>query len=205
VFLTPIVPLVVVFIFGERYFIPGFIGGLFYGFVTSYRKGSINLLMQSVIEGGSSVIPAVALMLGIGMLLNAILGPIGWSGEEWKVYSCLKPLFKVIVPSSPVLYILVFSLLSPLALYRGPLNVWGLGYGIATLISYPVGALPPASVMGLLLSVGQIQGVCDPTNTHNVWIANELRIDVNQILKKTFPYMWALATFGLIISAVMFL
>jgi len=96
-------------------------------------------------------------------------------------------------------------LLSPLALYRGPLNVWGLGYGIATLISSPVGTLPPASVMGLLLSVGQIQGVCDPTNTHNVWIANELKIDVNQILRKTFPYMWSLATVGLIISAMMFL
>ncbi len=205
VFLTPIVPLVVVFAFGERYFIPGCIAGLLYGFVTSYRKGSINLLMQSIIEGGGSVIPAVALMIGIGMLLNAILGPVGWSGKEWKVYSHLKPLFKVIVPSSPILYVLVFSLLSPLALYRGPLNIWGLGYGIATLISYPVGTLPPASVMGLLLSVGQIQGVCDPTNTHNVWIANELRIDVNQILKKTFPYMWALATVGLIISAVVFL
>lgn len=205
VFLTPIVPLAVIFIFGEKYFIPGFIAGLLYGFMTSYRKGSLNLLMQSVVEGGSSVIPAVALMLGIGMLLNAILGPVGWSGEKWKVYSHLEPLFKAIVPKSPILYVLVFSFLSPLALYRGPLNVWGLGYGIATLMSYPIGTLPPASVMGLLISVGQIQGVCDPTNTHNVWIANELRIDVNQILKKTFPYMWVLATIGLIISAVMFL
>ena len=203
--LTPIVPLVIVFALGSKYFIFAFVAGLFYGFITTFRKGSLNLLMQSIIEGGSSVIPAVALMIGIGMLLNAILGPSGWGHGEWKVYAQLKPLFKAIVPSSPVLYVVVFSLLSPLALYRGPLNVWGLGYGIATLISSPVGTLPPASVMGLLLSVGQIQGVCDPTNTHNVWIANELKIDVNQILRKTFPYMWSLATVGLIISAMMFL
>lgn len=203
--LTPIVPLVIVFALGSKYFIFAFVAGLFYGFITTFRKGSLNLLMQSIIEGGSSVIPAVALMIGIGMLLNAILGPSGWEQGEWKVYAQLKPLFKAIVPTSPILYVAVFSLLSPLALYRGPLNVWGLGYGIATLISSPVGTLPPASVMGLLLSVGQIQGVCDPTNTHNVWIANELKIDVNQILRKTFPYMWVLATIGLIISAVIFL
>ncbi|MFN3134925.1 MAG: citrate transporter [Candidatus Kryptonium sp.] len=203
--LTPIVPVVIVFALGSKYFIFAFVAGLFYGFITTFRKGSLNLLMQSIIEGGSSVIPAVALMIGIGMLLNAILGPSGWEQGEWKVYAQLKPLFKAIVPSSPILYVAVFSLLSPLALYRGPLNVWGLGYGIATLISSPVGTLPPASVMGLLLSVGQIQGVCDPTNTHNVWIANELKIDVNQILRKTFPYMWFLATIGLVISATMFL
>lgn len=203
-FLTPLVPLVIIFAFGSQYFIIAFIAGLFYGFITSYRKGSLNLLMQSIIDGASSVIPAVALMLGIGMLLNAILGPANWDGE-WKVYAQLKPLFNAIVPSSPISYVILFSLLSPLALYRGPLNVWGLGYGIATLLSAPIGNLPPASVMGLLLSVGQIQGVCDPTNTHNVWIANELRIDVNQILKKTFPYMWVLATLGLVISAIMFL
>lgn len=204
-FFTPIVPLIIVFTLGSQYFVFAFVAGLFYGFVTTFRKGSLNLLMQSIIEGGSSVIPAVALMIGIGMLLNAILGPSNGVQEEWKVYAQLKPLFRAIVPSSPILFVLVFSALSPLALYRGPLNVWGLGYGIATLISQPVGTLPPASVMGMLLSVGQIQGVCDPTNTHNVWIANELRIDVNQILKKTLPYAWALATAGLIISALMFL
>mgnify|MGYP001773130611 CR=1 FL=1 len=203
-FLTPIVPLIIIFAFGSQYFIVAFIAGLLYGFITSYRKGGLNLLMQAIIDGGSSVIPAVALMLGIGMLLNAILGPANWNGE-WKVYAQLRPLFNAIVPTSPVLYVVLFSILSPFALYRGPLNVWGLGYGIATLISAPVGTLPPASVMGLLLSVGQIQGVCDPTNTYNVWIANELRIDVNQILRKTFPYIWVLATLGLVVSAVMFL
>lgn len=204
-FLTPIIPLIIIFIFGSQYFIFAFVAGLFYGFITTFRKRSLNLLMQSIIEGGSSVIPAVVLMFGIGMLLNAILGPSNWENGEWKVYSQLKPLFRAIVPNSPILFVLIFSLLSPLALYRGPLNVWGLGYGIATLISHPVGTLPPASVMGMLLSVGQIQGVCDPTNTHNIWIANELRIDVNQILKKTFPYVWVLATSGLIVSAILFL
>lgn len=204
-FLTPLVPLIIVFMFGSQYFIFAFVAGLLYGFVTTFRKGSLNLLMQSVVEGGSSVIPAVVLMIGIGMLLNAILGPSNLNSGDWVVYAQLKPFFRAIVPNSPILFVLVFSLLSPLALYRGPLNVWGLGYGIATLISQPVGTLPPASVMGMLLSVGQIQGVCDPTNTHNVWIANELRIDVNQILKKTLPYMWALSTAGLVVSAILFL
>ena len=33
------------------------------------------------------------------------------------------------------MFVLVFGLLSPLAIYRGPLNVWGLGSGIVALLA----------------------------------------------------------------------
>jgi len=59
--------------------------------------------------------------------------------------------------------------------------------------------------MGLLLGVGHIQGVSDPTNTQNVWLANEMRIDVHKILWNTIPYTWILALLGLTVSAIMFM
>jgi hypothetical protein len=59
------------------------------------------------------------------------------------------------------------------------------------------------AVMSALMSVGQIQGVSDPTNTHNVWIANYLNLNVQDILKRTLPYMWALAAAGLVVAAFM--
>jgi len=59
--------------------------------------------------------------------------------------------------------------------------------------------------MGLLLSVGQIQGISDPTNTHNVWLANEMRVDVQKVLYNTLPYTWIIAVAGLIASAYYFM
>jgi hypothetical protein len=47
------------------------------------------------------------------------------------------------------------------------------------------------------LAVGQIQGISDPTNTHNVWLANEMRVDVQKILWNTIPYTWIVAFIGL--------
>jgi hypothetical protein len=53
--------------------------------------------------------------------------------------------------------------------------------------------------------VGQIQGVCDPTNTHNVWIANYVGSDVQKILRRTLGYVWAAAAVGLIVGAALFM
>ncbi|HPN39747.1 MAG TPA: citrate transporter, partial [Melioribacteraceae bacterium] len=145
---------------------------------------------------------AVVLMFGIGMLLIAIMGPSNYSGT-WPVLKLLKPLLEFIVPSNVWQYIIYFSLAAPLALYRGPLNVWGMGYGIAAV--FLASGLNPAAVMGLLLSVGQIQGISDPTNTHNVWLANEMRVDVQKVLYNTIPYTWVIAIAGLIASAFYFM
>jgi hypothetical protein len=152
--------------------------------------------------------PAVALMLGIGMLLNAMMGP----GEKlipsvyngaWPVLTLLKPVMIQALPKTALAYVICFTLAAPLALYRGPLNVWGMGFGLASI--FLAGGLQAGAIMGLLLSVGQIQGVSDPTNTQNVWLANEMRIDVQKILWNTIPYTWLVALIGLIIAAVRYL
>jgi predicted cation transporter len=80
--------------------------------------------------------------------------------------------------------------------------VWGLGYGVGGVLLAT--GVPPAGVMGILMSLGVIQGVSDPTNTQNVWIANELRIGVNEILWRTFLYAWGVAVLGLVFAALGF-
>jgi hypothetical protein len=187
-------------------FIAAFICGLLFGFVATFRSGRLNVLVQSILEGGAVVMPAVALMLGIGMLLNAIMGPGGdWNQSHaggWPVLNLLQPLLAHIIPSNGLMYIVMFGIASPLALYRGPLNVWGMGYGLAAV--FLASGMVPGAVMGLLMAVGQVQGICDPTNTHNVWLANEMLVDVQKVLWNTISYAWAVAVTGLIFSALLF-
>ncbi len=172
--------------------------GIAYGLLASPRprQGRIQLLTRSAIDGIGAVAPAVALMLGIGMLVEAVTHP--------SVLTQVEPLLEAILPSTRIGYIVVFTVLAPLALYRGPFNVWGMGFGLAKMMAAAPG-LGPASVMAALLSVGQLQGVSDPTNTHNVWIANYVGVDVQQILRTTLAYVWVAAAAGLVIAALMFM
>ena len=200
-YFTPLIPLILILFFSMN-FIAAFICGLIYGFMATFRKGGLNTLVQAILEGGSVVMPAVALMFGIGMLLHAIMGPgTEWPGG-WPVLKLLQPVMEQITPTNPFSYILLFGCMAPLALYRGPLNVWGMGYGLAAV--FLASGLNPGAVMGVLMAVGQVQGISDPTNTHNVWLANEMQQDVQKILWNTIPFTWAIAVAGLIVAALMF-
>ena len=204
---TPIIPLVLVFGFKiyniivkpEMPFdfpiIPALMAGIIYGVITTKKKNtdSINVLTKSIFEGISLVAPAVALMIGIGMVVTAVM--------HESVRSVMAPLITFVMPTNAVYYIIFFTICAPMALYRGPLNIWGLGSGLIALM-VSTGSIGAGAVMGALFSVGMIQGVCDPTNTHNVWIANFLALDIQKILKKTIVYMWVLAILGLFMAGI---
>jgi len=205
--LTPLIPLVLVLGFQiynlgvskDKQFvfpiIPAMIIGIVFGVLTTRKRGvsSINILTKSCFEGIADVAPAIILMLGIGMLLKSV--------TSYPVASFMAPLLRRVMPESGLTYIAFFVILAPLALYRGPFNLWGMGSGLVG-IMLATKSLPPVTIMAALMSVGMIQGVCDPTNTHNVWIANYLSLDIQAILRKTLPYMWVLALLGLVIAGV---
>ncbi|MDD5582315.1 MAG: citrate transporter [Candidatus Marinimicrobia bacterium] len=204
-FLSPVLPLFLILLY-DIDFIAAFICGLVYALVATWKKGSLNVFLKSILEGGAVVMPALVLMLGIGMLLNAIIGPgAEWNAanpEGWPVLNVLKPFIMAITPKNPLQYVLIFTLAAPLALYRGPLNVWGMGYGIAAV--FLASGMPAGAVMGVLLSVGQVQGISDPTNTHNVWLANEMQQNVQKVLWNTLPYTWGVAVVGLTVASLIF-
>jgi H+/gluconate symporter-like permease len=186
--LTPLVPLVMVLAF-DWPVISSFLVGILFCIVTTQRqmKSAIQMLTKTVYDGISDSGPAVMLMIGIGMILEAVNDP--------HVTAHISPLVKHIVPTTRIEFILFFTLLAPLALYRGPLNIWGLGSGLAGLF-VGLNIIPPAAVMAGLLSVERVQVIGDPTNTHNVWLSNYVGVDVNQVLRRVIPYIWVLALFG---------
>ncbi|HMW90085.1 MAG TPA: hypothetical protein PL112_17865 [Candidatus Obscuribacter sp.] len=190
--LTPIVPLIFVLVFRWE-IIPAFIMGIAYGALTTWKRDSINILTRSIIDGVTNVIPAVLLMMGIGMLIAAVM--------DKGVSAAIAPLIKAVVPGSPLTYVLTFTLMAPLALYRGPLSLWGMGSGLVTLI-INLTTLTAQAVMGMLMSVGQVQGICDPTNTQNIWIATYLGVDTQVILRKTLPYALLAAFLGLSLAVL---
>lgn len=191
--LTPFIPLALVLIFRWD-IIPAFFAGLLYGTLVTWQRNSINTFTRCIIEGVTGVVPAVIVMMGIGMLYNAV------TANQIKI--AMAPLLTAVVPGHALPFIVIFTLAAPLSLYRGPLNIWGMGSGLAALMR-KTGVLTPPAIYAMLMSVGQIQTVSDPTNTQNIWVATYLGVDTKSILLRTIPYAWVGVVSGLVLSAAL--
>lgn len=194
---TPLVPLILVLGF-KTPIIPAFIVAIIYAVITVRKSFSetINLITKSAYEGVSDAAPAVILMIGIGMLLKAVFHPT--------VSQVIGPFLEMVIPTNTLGYIIFFVVLAPLALYRGPLNMWGLGSGIVGLM-IAIGIVPAPAAIGAMLSTERIQVVADPTNTHNVWIANYIDVEVVDVLKKLLPYAWVISIAGILLVAFLYM
>jgi len=173
------------------------------------EKVAVQLLEGAKLDG--TLPPRAVHLRSFSLTLsNTLATPVTVTLDElrfvrstWPVQQAIKPWFELIVPKTGWGYVVVFTLLAPLALYRGPLNLWGIGGGIMAIL-LATGILPPIAIMAMFMSVGQMQGICDPTNTVNVWLANELRVDVQQLLWRTLPYVWAMVLAGLSLAAFLY-
>ena len=194
--LTPIIPIVLVAVFKVPV-CPAFIAGIIWILIFTSKSFSkaMNLLVKTCYDGITNSGPAVILMIGIGILYLAVTHSM--------VKEVLNPFLLAVVPQGRIGYIIFFSLLAPLALYRGPMNLFGLGSGIAALV-IGLNTLSPLAVMAAFLAAERIQGCGDPTNTQNVWTANFCEVDVNGITKKLLPYLWAVAVVGVVIGGVLY-
>ncbi|GHD74120.1 transporter [Streptomyces mirabilis] len=194
--LAPAVPLVLALGF-ELAIIPSLLAGVLYALVTTTRPGEMNKRLLRTLYGGFEVAaPPIALFIAIGILLAAVKLP--------GAVDALEPLVKAVSPHNPVVFVLVFTLLVPLCLYRGPLNVFGLGAGIAGVL-IATGIYPAAAVLGMATSYNQVFGVADPTSTQTVWSAQYAGVTPQQVMVRTLPYVWAVALGGLCVTAATYL
>jgi hypothetical protein len=54
--------------------------------------------------------------------------------------------------------------------------------------------IAPVALVAAVMAVVQVQNVCDPTNTQNVWVANFTGVGVDEITKLTLPFQVAVAS-----------
>ncbi len=181
--LTPLLPIVFYFFLGASPVVAFALAAL-YGIVTAAPRRAIEVFVAAAIRGVEDVAPAIVLFMGIGMLLVATGLP--------SVKAALAPLVAAVAPRSWLGYVVLFGLLSPLSLYRGPLNPFGVGIAVYTVLA-GLGVLPAVTLVAAIMAVVQVQNVCDPTNTQNVWVANFTGIRVDEITKATLPYQVAVA------------
>jgi hypothetical protein len=184
---TPVLPIVLYFAFHLDPTI-AFVLSAIYGTLLTRGRRIVEVMTAAAIRGVEDVAPAVLLFAGIGVLLAATKEPAfvraiepllsGWAGN-------------------PIAYVVLFGLCSPLVLYRGPLNPFGVGIAVFTVL-LTTHAYPPLVLVAAVMAVVQVQNVCDPTNTANVWVANFTGTPIDVITKRTLPYQTVVATLAVL-------
>ena len=197
--LTPIIPLVLVI--GFKFpliasFLVSIVWACLFTSVKAGWKRTMNMLTKALFDGFSAAAPSATLMIGIGMLLQAIGQPT--------VKEALTPIMMVVTPSGAVGFMVFFIVLAPLCLYRGPLNLWGLGAGIAALM-VGLNVLPLNAVMGGFCAVSTMQLLCCPTNTHNVWVTSYTGEEVTSVTKRLLPWVWPVVIIGVVATVVLYM
>jgi TRAP-type C4-dicarboxylate transport system permease large subunit len=192
--ITPVVPLVLYYAF-HMGAAPAFLAAALFGVLVTRPSLAVQRLVAAAIRGVEDVAPAVLLFIGIGMLLVATRQP--------QFTDALRPLVAGTWLRSPIGYVTLFGVASPLVLYRGPLNPFGVGIAIFTVL-LSTHVLPPVVLVAAVMAVSAVQNVCDPTNTANVWIANFTGVPINAITRRTLPYQTGVAvvaTLAVVIGA----
>lgn len=193
---APLLPIVLALGF-ELPIVPSLLAGVVFALLTTTRPGRLGeTAMRSLYRAFDVAAPPLVLFVAIGMLLSAVRLP--------GAVAALDPVVSAVSPSGPVLFVLVFALLVPLCLYRGPLNVYGLGAGIAGVLAGG-GVYPVPAVLGLMSSYGQVLCVSDPTSTQTVWSAQYAGVRPEKVMASTLPYTWVMAVGVLTLTSVLFL
>ncbi len=178
--LTPALPLLLMGLFQVTP-LPAILLSLVYGSLITQPRQCLASLSQALIEGIREVAPVIALFIGLGVALEAFRHPLS--------EAALGPLVAGLTPQAPLAFVLGFTLLAPMATYRGPLTLYGLGGGVAVLLVKSQ-VLPVTALLAAFLCLGQFQSICDPTCTHNVCVGQIVKESPERLALHALVWVW---------------
>ncbi|MDO4312590.1 MAG: hypothetical protein Q4C52_05860 [Eubacteriales bacterium] len=185
---TPLIPLILILGFNWP-IVPALLVACLFAAVVTSGKDIIKVLNKTAVAGCKSAAPSIWILTCIGIVILAVKTP--------GVTENMGMLLTNIMPSSLIGYIVLFIILAPLSLYRGPMSIWGMGAGVLALI-VGLDILPMEAVLGAFMACHLFATAGDPTFSLQIWIADKCNIEAFEITKKSFIYLWAVAAICII-------
>lgn len=117
----------------------------------------------------------------------------------------LAPILQPIMPSNLLVLFLAFGILSVLALFRGPLTVWGAGAATLAMFQAIGGAFTPTVLFPLfMVPTTSVNGSICPTQSWCLWAIGYTKTGLKQYFKTCLAYALAVSLILEIVAYFMF-
>ena len=194
--MVPFSPIILVAVFGWTP-IPSFMLSITLGLVLTgnaktYKK-FVEKIQKTLYDGFADV----------GLLLGMLYGVTMFMAAAEQVVPLLQSFLGDIIPTSTIAILIMFCILAPLALFRGPLMIWGSGIALASILQ-ATGNFSESFLFMLFLvpPVAIVATVC-PTQSWGAWALSYVKIEPKDYIKKNLPWGWSIAVIVLILGYVL--
>ncbi len=195
--LVPIVPVLMSIVFKWAP-VPGLFLAVILAFLLTGNMRSFtrlgNMIQKTLQDGVSDI----ATLLGL-LLVLAMFNP-----AATKAVDVVKQIIGGTVDVNPWMVAVLVGVLAPLALFRGPLMVWGVGAATATvftgILGFPTAvALPLIYVPTISMAIS-----CCPTQSWNMWAAGYMKLEIGTFIKTGVPFGWITVLINILIAMAVF-
>lgn len=144
----------------------------------NYKNG-LKFLNDSIAHAISDIAGLIMFL----MALESFTGAATLNAERFR------PILAAVLPHQHLVLCLALGILAPLALFRGPLHVWGAGAATAAVL-YGTGLFSDAFLLPLLYVPTLMAVSVDITQSWNVWGLDYMKVESKDFLKYGVPVMW---------------
>jgi len=197
-YVAPAIPVVMVIAF-KWPMIPAFILGTVYALIsTQYGKRtfreSVDMFHRTFYDAFPDIATIAALWIICGMIIVC--------GQLPEVQKVLNPVFGSFLPGSRLGLAVLFAILAPLAIYRGPFSVVGTGAALLAMF-LNAKALSPIYLYCVWRGALCLQGSQDPTNSWTLWTIGYSKVTHGQFLKTALPWGWLMVAINAFLAYLM--
>lgn len=180
---VPFLPIIMVSLFKWQP-VPAFLLGIVVGLLFTRNLGSYSVAVEKLQKTLYDGVADSGLLIGMLYSVNI------FQGAAKQVAPYLQGLLGGVIPTSPTAIMIGFCVLAPLALFRGPLMIWGSGIALATILQ-SMGTFNEMFLFALFLipPVAIVASSC-PTQSWGMWGLSYAKVEPKLYIKTNLPFAW---------------
>lgn len=181
-----------------------FIVGIFFGLLLTGNLSSYKKALESIQKTLQNAISDVALLIGMLVAMNTFAKSAG----------LISPIISETlggsldwIATNPRITVIIFMVLAPLALFRGPFMIWGSGIALATVVNAVLTGGNPelTGTFALLFVLFYVQPVgitasTGPTQSWNMWALSYSDYSPKEFLKNNFVWGWLITAINIFLA-----
>ena len=193
---VPFIPIVMVAFFSWQP-VPSFLLGIFFGLLLTHNLSTYSLAVEKIQKTLYDGIADSGLLIGMLYSVNI------FQAAAKQVAPILQKMMGGIIPSSPTVLLIAFCVLAPLALFRGPLMIWGSGIALVSILqAMNVFSENYLFALFLIPPVAIVASAC-PTQSWTMWGLSYSKLEPKQYIKTNLAWAWLILIMVEVLAAKM--